>query len=103
VSALGLLAQAGSLRGAQTCPHPQRLASCAIRIDAGRPFILCPICKEALELLIAGWHAHRIGARDVYAQMFALGYTRGDALRFLLQLFADRLRLRAGLLSEADL
>jgi hypothetical protein len=53
--------------------------------------------------LIAGWHSGEFGARHVVAQMFALGYTRRDAFRFLAQLIGDRLLVRLGLLNKAAL
>lgn len=105
MSALDLLAASpwGS-RGAQLCPHPARLESAAIRIEGRRrPFICCPSCLQGFRELIADWHQHRIGLRGVGAQMFAMGYTRGDVVRFQLQLLGDRIRLRLGLLEESAL
>jgi hypothetical protein len=104
MSALAILARAGVDRHDAICPHPQALESCAIRVQGGRRgFICCPTCLEALQALIAAWHGGSIGPREIYAQMFALGYTRPDALRFLLQLLVDRMRVRLGLLNRAAL
>lgn len=99
-----MLARAGSIHGAELCPHPGRLESCAIRIDGRRRiFICCPSCLQTFQRLIAQWHGGEIGLRQVGAQMFALGYSRGDVLRFQLQLLGDRIRLRLGLLEESAL
>lgn len=94
----------GALGRAEVCPHPRERAANTIRVDGGHgPMDLCPTCKSTLEAVIAGWHGHRIGPAGVVAQVRALGYTRLDAARFLLQLLSDRLRLRVGLLSEREL
>jgi hypothetical protein len=101
---MGLLARAGFAGRAEFCPHPDARAACAILVQGGRrPMVLCPTCKETLMQLITDWHGRRLGVREVYAQTFALGYTRGDAVRFLLQLAWDRLLVRVGFLREVDL
>lgn len=103
MSALNLLMSTGSLRGVELCPHPERLQSCAIRISAKRPMVVCPSCSDMFTELIARFHAREIGGGEVAAAMQLAGYTRGDSARFVLQLMVDRLKLRAGLLKEADL
>jgi hypothetical protein len=104
MNALALLARAGNTRDAAVCPHPGPLRSNAILVQARRHgFILCPTCLATFQELIADWHGRAIGPRQVIAQMFALGYTRGDAVRFVIQLVADRLRLRVGLLKADQL
>jgi hypothetical protein len=102
--AMGILARAGVSRKAAVCPHPGPRVSCAIHVEAARVgMVLCPTCLQTLQKLIELWHANAIGVKDVTAQMFALGYTRGDALRFLSQLMADRIRIRLGLLRADQL
>lgn len=104
MSALGILARAGSMHGAELCPHPARLESCAIQVQGRRRvFICCPSCLQTFQRLIAEWHAGQINLGEVGAQMFALGYSRGDVVRFQLQLLGDRIRLRLGLLQESAL
>ncbi len=102
-SAVALLAQGGSLRGAEYCPHKRRLEACAIRVDADRPMVICPSCKEMFESLIAGWHARQLSAGQVVSTMLQHGYSRGDAARLVLQLVADRLKVRLGFLKQEDL
>jgi hypothetical protein len=58
--------------------------------------VMCPQCLETFQQLTAGYHAGELGAREVVARLLALGYTRTDAARFLLELAAQRIGVRLG-------
>ena len=104
MSAMDLLARSGVLAGAELCPHPDARLSCAILVQGGRHgMVLCPDCKDTLTSLIGRWHSRQVGAFEVAGQMLAIGYSRLDAARFILQLTVDRFKVKAGLLREADL
>lgn len=85
------------LARAERCPHPDRLERHAIIVNGGRgDLAVCLECKAMFETLIARARSRTIGPREVVATMRANGYSRADGARFLLQLVADRLRVRLG-------
>jgi hypothetical protein len=95
--ALSLMARAGMLGQVEYCPHPDRLKANAILAHGWRrDMVLCQECLRTFQELTAGYGAHSIGPREVVARLLALGYTRTDAARFLLELVALRLRVRLG-------
>lgn len=94
-----LLARVGSR--AEVCPHPAAREVSAIAITASRrPFIACQACYRLFGDLIAAWHRREIGPAEVARRLSARGYGRLDQARFVLQLVADRLRVRLGFASQ---
>lgn len=90
--------------GAVLCPHPDTLARHAIEINGGKgPMVVCPNCKAMFEGLIRGWHHRELSPAVIVDTMRQNGYTRRDAAQFLLQLCADRLRVRLGFARLEDL
>lgn len=86
------------------CPHPERRERHTIELDGGRgPMQLCLLCYQSIGAMIRQWHQHQIGAREVSARMQGLGYTRRDAAQMVLQLLADRLKIRLGFAEREDL
>lgn len=85
------------LARAEKCPHPDRLERAAVIVNGGGgDLAVCHPCKAMFEGLIASWRARTIGPAGVVDTMRRNGYSRGDAARFVLQLVADRLRVRLG-------
>lgn len=86
--------------GAITCPHPaaRERHSIALQGRGGRWMVVCMTCSETMKSLVRSWHAYSIKRRTVYRRLRMLEYSRFDALRFVLQLMADRAQVRFGLL-----
>lgn len=90
--------------GAVLCPHPGALERSALQINGGRgAMVVCPGCSAMFRTLIRGWHEHTHGPALIVDTMRQNGYTRRDAAQFLLQLCADRLRVRLGFAQREDL
>lgn len=95
----------------ELCPHLERRRALAqpvnheIRVQAagGKWMALCRECYEVLGGLRRGYHERRLGAKDVGAAMMEMGYTRRDVARFVLDLVGEKLKVKVGFLSEADL
>lgn len=87
--------------GADQCPHPDAIAKHSVTVRGRwRSMTMCGSCYAMFDELIEQWHAHQVGPVDVVARMRANGYTRADGAQFLLQLTADRLRVRLGFASH---
>ena len=86
------------------CPHPDARKLQTLEIDGGKgPMHVCRECADLFRGLIRGWHSRQLGPKEVVSAMRGMGYTRRDAAQFVLQLSADRLRVRLGFADEADL
>lgn len=82
---------------AELCPHPKARARQTVYFDKpGRPMGLCPDCRVGFEAIIAAWSRRELAPREVVAKVSEMGYSRRDAVAFLLGLEAARLRVRLG-------
>jgi hypothetical protein len=98
--ALAILDRAGHIRrDTVLCPHEASRSSNSILVHGWkRDMVLCQECVRAFPELTLGFYRRQIGGREVVARLLSLGYTRTDAARFLLELLAQRLRIRIGFL-----
>jgi len=81
---------------AETCHHAEALERQVILIQARRPFVACLECYRLFGELIEAFHDGRIGPFEVANRLADVGYGRLDQARFVLQVVADRLRVRLG-------
>ena len=88
--------------GAELCPHADAREQAAIALLGRRPMIVCRRCFDVFGELIAAWHAYSIRPATVYRKMRELGYDQADAVRFLVQLIANRAQVRLGLLKRSQ-
>ena len=87
-----------------TCPHPAARETHAIAVSSrqGAAMVLCATCFETMRATIQQWHAYSVKPSTVYRRLRMLEYSRADAIRFVVQLIADRAQVRLGLISRSQ-